>query len=177
VALVAQDITPRRRAEAALAELNRVLEQRVQAAVAELHHRDQMLVNLGDAQDHGDLTPEKLKRSLKKGDLVIQKMSSTINDFRNFFRPDKARSEFSALKQVRSAVAIVEAGFEADNIAIRVDSAEDITLFGFPNEYSQVLLNLLSNARQAILAGRITARNVDGATEFRVLVPAAGVRP
>jgi len=184
-ALVAQDITDRRKAEAALVELNRVLEQRIQSGVAELRQRDQMLItqnrqaamgemigniahqwrqplnslsmlliNLGDAQHYGALTEEKLKQALQKGDLIIQKMSSTINDFRNLCRPDRQRIRFSALAQIRGTIDMVEAGFAGDHIEVSVEAPEDVTLFGFPNEYAQVLLNLLGNARQAILEDR-----------------------
>jgi PAS domain S-box-containing protein len=109
-----------------------------------------LLVNLGDAYRLGDLTPDKLERTLAKGDLLLQKMSSTINDFRDFIKPDKTLTPFSALRQVQDAVALVEAGFEAGNIQIRIEADSDVTLFGFPNEYSQVLLNLLGNAKLAI---------------------------
>jgi len=91
----------------------------------------------------------------------VQKMSTTINTFRDFFQPAKARTAFSVLAQVRAAVAIVEAGFEARGIDLRIEASEDLTFNGLPNEFCQVLLNLLGNARQAIqdagvAQGRIT---------------------
>lgn len=190
VAWVALDITQRRQAEAALAELNRELEDRVRTSVAELRRKDQMLItqnrhaamgemigniahqwrqplnalsmlliNLGDAHQFGELDGAKLQRALGKGDLLIQKMSSTINDFMTFFQQGKALTAFSALAQVHAAVALVEASFEDMDIAIRIDAPEDVLLSGFPNEYSQVLLNLLSNAKEAIRdAGRAPGR-------------------
>ena len=185
VAWVGMDITARRKAEAALAELNRVLEDRIQAAVTDLRRKDQMLltqsrmaamgemigniahqwrqplnalsmllINLGDARESGELTGEKLARDLATADLLIQDMSSTINDFRNFFRQDKAVAAFSALERVRHAVALVEASFHAGSITIRIEASEDVRLIGFPNEYSQVLTNLLSNSKHAIQASR-----------------------
>ncbi len=109
-----------------------------------------LLVNLGEAHRSGSLTTEKLERSLAKGDLLIQKMSSTINDFKDFFKPGKVLATFSALEQIRAAVALMEASFQAAHIAVWIAAAADVTLLGFPNEYSKVLLNLLSNAKQAI---------------------------
>jgi PAS domain S-box-containing protein len=109
-----------------------------------------LLVNLGDAYRFGDLSREQVERTLAKGDLMIQKMSSTITDFGNFFKPDKVVTRFSALHQIQAAVALVEPSFEAGNIAIAIEASADLILLGYPNEYSQVLLNLLSNARQAI---------------------------
>jgi len=113
-----------------------------------------LLMNLRDAHRYQELDDRALDETLAKGNLLIQKMSSTISDFTDFFRPDKAATAFSALVQVRGAVALVDASFQAGNIAIRVEAAEDITLMGFPNEFSQVLLNLLANAKEAILKAR-----------------------
>ena len=109
-----------------------------------------ILINLKDAFRFQDLDPERLDQSLAKGHDLIQKMSTTINDFMDFSRPEKSGSAFSALEQVRSTVALVDIAFEAQGISIVIDAARDVALYGLPNEFSQVLLNLLSNARQAI---------------------------
>ena len=77
-------------------------------------------------------------------------MSATIDDFRNFFRPDKQRLAFSALSQIHQAVALVEASYAASRIHCKIEASADLQLVGFPNEFSQVILNLLTNARQAI---------------------------
>ena len=109
-----------------------------------------ILVNLQDARRFRELDEASFARALVKADQLIQGMSMTINDFRDFFRPDKARVKFSALAQVRIAVGLVEATFQALGIEIVVDPGGDCQLHGLPSEYAQVLLNLLSNAKQAI---------------------------
>lgn len=109
-----------------------------------------VLGNIRDAQRFGDADPEALEREYSTGSLLIQKMSSTINDFRDFFRPGKEPSVFSALEQVQRSVVMVEPTFAAAGIDLKVDAVEDVLLLGFPNEYSQVVLNLLTNAKQAI---------------------------
>jgi len=119
-----------------------------------------VLANVRDAFHFGELDKDSLEHSLAKGELLIQRMSSTINDFRNFFRPDKAMMSFSALEQVRAALALVDVNFEAVGIAISIDAPADLTLFGHPNEYSQVLLNLLTNAKQSILDAKTSSGRV-----------------
>ena len=109
-----------------------------------------LLANLRDAYRYQDLDLARMEEAFAKGDLLIQKMSSTIGDFRNFFNPDKEKAPFSALRQIRRAVALVDASFEAGQVRIQVDAPADVRMLGFPNEFSQVLLNLLGNARQAI---------------------------
>ena len=109
-----------------------------------------ILSNLKDAYRFGELDLAHLERSVADGSVLVQKMSSTINDFRNFFRPDKAASAFSALAQIRQAMAMVDAGFRNNGIVLEIRSQTDVILRGFPNEYSQVILNLLTNAQHAI---------------------------
>ena len=119
-----------------------------------------VIANVRDAFHYGELDKVSLELSLAKGELLIQKMSSTINDFRNFFRPDKAMVSFSALEQVRAALALVDVNFEAVGIAIAIEAPEDVILFGHPNEYSQVLLNLLTNAKRSILDAKASGGRI-----------------
>lgn len=111
-----------------------------------------LIANIQYARMDNELTAEYMEESVATANRLIQKMSSTINDFRNFFSPDKEKRSFSALQQIRQAVGLVEAALKSCNIAITIDGELECTLYGFPNEYSQVLLNLLSNAKEAIQA-------------------------
>jgi signal transduction histidine kinase len=109
-----------------------------------------VLGNIRSAHQYDELTAEYLDKTVEKGNLLLQKMSTTITDFSNFFRPDKAATTFSAREQISHAVALVESGLENQNISVQLDAPQDVLLSGFPNEYSQVLLNLFANARDAI---------------------------
>ena len=106
--------------------------------------------NIRAAYQYNELTAEYLDKAAEKGNLLLQKMSTTITDFSNFFRPDRELISFSALEQINQAISLVEAGLASIHISLQLEVSQDVTLYGFPNEYSQVLLNLLSNAREAI---------------------------
>ena len=110
-----------------------------------------VLINLEDAWHYGQFSEEQLHQSVARADRLIQNMSTTINDFRDFFRPDKAPTGFSARRQARAAVALVEASFQQNGIALVLEDGDDPPTLGYPNEYSQVLLNLLANSKAAIL--------------------------
>ncbi|OQX96464.1 MAG: hypothetical protein B6I24_11340 [Bacteroidetes bacterium 4572_128] len=91
-----------------------------------------------------------LEKQVKKTMELIEYMSQTIDDFRNFFKTDKEEKEFSLEKIIKNTVHLVESGFESLQIEIILDIKKDVKIKGFPNEYSQVLLNILSNAKDAI---------------------------
>lgn len=115
-----------------------------------------LISNLQFTYLSNELTEEYLNRSAANADRLIQKMSTTINDFRNFFSPDKEKHSFSALQQVRQAIELVDAACRNSNIKIEIVSDCDCSLYGFPNEYSQVLLNLLNNAKDSIVEHGVT---------------------
>jgi len=119
-----------------------------------------LIANLQFAMRDNELTAERLDESANTANRLIQKMSTTINDFRNFFSPDKDIVAFSALNQIRQAVALVEDSFKNNNITIEIRTENDCILKGFPNEYSQVLLNLLGNAKDAILESGSTPGHI-----------------
>lgn len=123
-----------------------------------------VLGNIQDADQQNELTSEYLTQQIGEGWRLIEKMSTTINDFRDFFRPDKQHDAVLLSKAIANAVGLVAASFTAHNIKITLDIVEELWAQGSANEYSQVILNLLSNAKEIIAAcedkraGSITIR-------------------
>jgi signal transduction histidine kinase len=110
-----------------------------------------VLGNIKDASQYNELTPEYLALKITDGLRLIETMSTTINDFRDFFRPDKKRESFCLSASVKAALMLYEASFKAHDIKINLEIVEEVWTQGIANEYSQVLLNLLSNAKDALL--------------------------
>ena len=123
-----------------------------------------VIANIQDAYQFNELDAEYMDNATADCYRLIQKMSTTISDFFNFFRPNKKISVFSAHKQIQEAISLVQASFKHHNIVIHFETAHDVKLMGLPNEYSQVLLNLLSNARDAIQ----THKNGGGRVDIRI---------
>jgi PAS domain S-box-containing protein len=92
-------------------------------------------------------------------------MSDTIEEFRNFFRPDKQIEIFIVNEKLHEVALLVEAQFASSGICLRVDnfSPEDLTVKGYPNEFKQAVLNIVSNARDAIIERRLGASPRAGA--------------
>ena len=77
-------------------------------------------------------------------------MSKTIDDFRNFFRTDKEKQSFSLLNAVHETIALQEAQFKNHAIDVEIEG-EDISLFSLKGEFQQTILNLINNAKDALV--------------------------
>lgn len=103
-----------------------------------------------DAQEFGELDAAYLEESVRAIQEQLDHMVSTADDFRNFFRPKSTPQAFSLLENVEKVLSMVGKAYEKEKIRIETDGDETVTVRGFPNEFSQVLLNLFSNAKDAM---------------------------
>jgi signal transduction histidine kinase len=122
-----------------------------------------LLYNIKDFYEDKNHDGEELNRLFSKGDMLISEMSMTIDDFRKFFKPDKKKIEFSLNKIVKYSLSLFEASFHYHNISVKVKEKDEVFIVGFPNEYSQVIINILGNARDAI-----TEKGINGEIEIEI---------
>ncbi|MBS4098316.1 MAG: PocR ligand-binding domain-containing protein [Sulfuricella sp.] len=122
-----------------------------------------LLANIRDAYEFNELNQEFLNKAVDDGLRTLEKMSTTIDDFRNFFKPNKAKENFGLGKAVESTLSLITSSLHNHGIAVSVEKDQGIQAQGFPNEFSQVLLNILNNAKDAILERKI------GGGEIQVL--------
>jgi C4-dicarboxylate-specific signal transduction histidine kinase len=86
---------------------------------------------------------------------TIRHMSQTIDDFSNFFRPCKEKIPFRVLEVVEKTISLLEGSLNAHMIKAEVNPVCDPVITGYPNEFSQVLLNIIINARDAFEARQV----------------------
>ena len=103
----------------------------------------------------GEFTVQFLKKITAKGMKLIQDMSRTIDEFRNFFRPDEVEVAFSVNQVIARTLSLVEESFKNDSIHITIHPDGDPHANGYPNQYSQALLNILMNARDALVERKV----------------------
>ena len=81
----------------------------------------------------------------------INYMSQTIDDFRNFFKPEKEKEPFLLNDAVETAMKMIEKSFQKENISLVYnEKIESAVVQGYQNEFSQVLLNILNNAKDVL---------------------------
>jgi PAS domain S-box-containing protein len=105
---------------------------------------------VSDDYEYNELTKETLTHNVNNVLMKIEYMSKTIDDFRHFFRPDKEMVYFDVKAEIEHALSIISAKIKNHAITITIPD-ESFTVLGYANEFKQVILNILSNAHDAIL--------------------------
>jgi signal transduction histidine kinase len=116
--------------------------------------------NINISKAFGKLDDNQLDSSMKKIEDNLQFMSKTIDDFRNFYKPNKQKEQFSIKESILLARSIVEAGFEDKGIALDINIDQDIHINGHKNEFSQVIVTLLENSKDALLSRKIQSPKI-----------------
>ncbi|WP_306535105.1 PAS domain S-box protein [Geobacter sp.] len=116
-----------------------------------------IIQGLSMSEESGELTKEHLDERVNRAMQLIFHMSQTIDDFRNFFRPDKEKVRFEVKPVINNALSLIGENLQSLGIQVSFDCSRDLSINGYPNEFSQALLNILMNARDVL-----EERKVDG---------------
>ncbi|MCH9812908.1 MAG: DUF3365 domain-containing protein [Epsilonproteobacteria bacterium] len=92
-----------------------------------------------------------LDERMNEANEQLQYMSQTIEDFRSFFKPDKAKTAFDLSAEVYKAYHILQDSLQYSNISLRIHSMDHLIAYGYANEFSQVVLNIISNAKDVLI--------------------------
>jgi len=103
-----------------------------------------------------ELTVEKIENILQQVDYMTQ----TVNDFQKFFTPSKERTMFNVKKTIYSVLELVKMDYALSNIAVSIAGGDEVRVKGYANEYKQVILSLLQNAKDAFEGEDISNKHV-----------------
>ena len=79
-----------------------------------------------------------------------QHLSSTIDDFRGFFKSNKTKSRVNFKKLLQDVVGIVKSSLENNNIDLTINVVSCDKILTYESELKQVLLNLIKNSEDAL---------------------------
>jgi signal transduction histidine kinase len=114
-----------------------------------------ILINLELYFERNKLTKEKFKVKSKEANDQISFMSKTIDDFRNFYTSNKQVQEYSISSAINDVRKLMDSSLTNYSINFKVEIINDFSTQGYPNEISQALLNIISNAKDIILQRHI----------------------
>ena len=106
--------------------------------------------NLERKLKRGKADKEFLENFIKKIHKTVDNMNTTIEDFSNFFKPNKEKADFELNHLVEECLDIVKKPFHENNILICFDPLQASPYHGYKNELLQVLLNIINNSKDAI---------------------------
>jgi len=98
------------------------------------------------------LSQEELKKKLEKMQTRILYMSDTIEDFMNYYRPDKEKANFKIIDALTQGLEVAHINKE---IKLTIDSDKTLSLYGLKNEYAQVIVSILSNIHDLVIEREI----------------------
>ena len=94
-----------------------------------------------------DIFTEKMDNLLKQATHLNQ----TVNDFQKFFTPSKEKVLFDIKETIISVLSLIELEYGLQNIKIILNEEASVSVFGYANEYNQVILAILQNAKDALI--------------------------
>ncbi len=101
-------------------------------------------------QEHKDST-----MLIAEANKQIEYMSNTIDSFRDFYNPSKKKEEFSVESALTHVLSITSSALKSTNILLQHTTKNDFNIYGNKNEFEQVLLNLINNAKDALVEKQI----------------------
>lgn len=86
---------------------------------------------------------------LSKIEDYTKHLTNTIDDFRNFFKPNKDKTSFMISEAITTSLNLLSANFQNSEIEIVTDIS-DTQVHSLENELTQVIINILNNAKDAL---------------------------
>ncbi|MGD9970079.1 MAG: ATP-binding protein [Sulfuricurvum sp.] len=121
------------------------------------------IINAEFAMELGEVSQENVLETFKQINTYTAFLSKTIDDFRNFSNPDKEKNWFKVHDAITNTIDIIRGAYEMNGIHLNYTpdfTSQEREIYGPQGEFSQVVLNILSNARDAIKEKKLSTGNV-----------------
>ena len=159
---IIHDITDKKIYENKVNELNNIMTQQSKMAsmgnmIENITHQWRQPLSIIDAisvatklkNNSGDLELKTIDNSMDIISNQIHYLSQTIDDFGNFFKPNKIKAVYFIKQTFEKTNKLMESVLKNNNIKL-ISDIQDIELYGFENELIQVIINLFNNAKDAL---------------------------
>ncbi|NOQ31422.1 MAG: hypothetical protein GQ570_09890 [Helicobacteraceae bacterium] len=115
-----------------------------------------------EANSYEEIDEQYLNSQEARALKLITHMSTTIDDFRNYFKPEKEKAVVSASSLINKAIEFTAHSFKNSNITL-IQGKEPLSIYNlyvYVNEVVQILLNILNNAKDALNEKNISDKKV-----------------
>jgi signal transduction histidine kinase len=97
-----------------------------------------------------------LRTITKESSNLLQHMSQTVSDFRNFYTPTSNPENFYIKDSLLKVISIMNFFTDKYHINIELKANSNPQFYGYESEFSQVILNIISNANDILLEREIS---------------------
>ena len=97
--------------------------------------------------------------SLASIELFTKNLTTTIDDFRDFYKPNKEVSLVEIQETIKKVLSIADSSLKTHNITLHQEYSNSKKINIYENEIMQVLLNILTNAKDNFIL-----KNIENAT-------------
>ena len=111
---------------------------------------------------------EKMDDFVNRAKTQIEYMSNTIDDFRDFFQPSKEKAHFCVSEAIEATLTIMSTQIEKNAIEVSI-TGESLIVNGYENEFKQAILNILSNAKDAIVSKKAQKGKFQGKIDITIV--------
>lgn len=108
----------------------------------------------------GKLNCEFIEKKAQDAMNLANNMSDTLEDFQNFFKPNKSKELFSLKQCITDSFELSKYVLEQEKITFSLTLKEEVNVLGYYNELSHVFLNIISNSKDALSATKENNRQI-----------------
>ena len=101
------------------------------------------------------LDKKELSATIKKLNDITKYMSNTIDDFKDFFATNKEKEEFKFSSVINASLNILSSSIKEHDILLDIVIKKNPMIYGYKNEYTQVLINIINNAKEILIQRKI----------------------
>ncbi len=116
------------------------------------------IASLKIKKELGLLNESATDNTLQRIEKIVLYLSDTINDFRDYFKPNKNQTVIHLASIFEKAFDLLKTEFESENITYTQSIDENITITTYKNDFLQVILNLLKNSLDAFHENNATQK-------------------
>jgi signal transduction histidine kinase len=122
------------------------------------------------AQEHAFKERDKNSQFVKDIMVQIRYMTNTMSDFQKFITPSALKTSFNVEEAIKSMMKIINHTIRYNYIDIIINKkeAERLSVYGYKNEFMQILLNIVNNAKDQIVELRNQKTIKRGQIEFLI---------
>ncbi len=107
------------------------------------------------------LDKQTMEQKTKDVENILEFMSNTIDNFRTFFKPTKKKELFYFVDSFKRIKALSSAVLKEHKIELDMDIDESLKIQSYQNEFEQVILNIITNAKDALLHDKVTSPRIE----------------